>query len=200
MCTVNPKLKKEVIHDGNNKVLYLKVVKALYSCVESALLWYLLFSSERTKMGFTINYYDICVANKMINGKQCTITWYVDDVKVYHENSEVVSNIIKILESKFGALRTTRGKKHTYLGIKNELMANKKNSIDMREYVKENIELMPSKINNISISPANNHLFTVMEDSIKLKEDEADLFHSVVGCEERKTRLGSGNILFCVLG
>ena len=126
MCTVNPELKKEVIHDGKNKVLYLKIVKALYGCVESALLWYQLFSSELTKIGFTINDYDKCVANKMIDGKQCTITWYVDDVKVSHEDSEVVSNIIQILESKFGTLKTTRGKKHTYLGMKIELMANNK--------------------------------------------------------------------------
>ena len=52
-----------------NKVLYLKIVKALYGCVESALLWHQLFSSELTKIGFTINDYDRCEANKMINGK-----------------------------------------------------------------------------------------------------------------------------------
>ena len=109
MCTVNLELKKEVIYDGKNNVLYLKIVKALYGCVKSALPWYQLFLSEPTKIGLTMNDYDRYVVNKMINGKQCTITWYVDDVKVSHEDSEVVSNIIKILESKFEALNTTRG-------------------------------------------------------------------------------------------
>ena len=180
MCTVNPELEKEVIHDGKNKVLYLKTVKALYGCVRSALMWYQLFSSELTKIGFTINDYDKCVASKMINGKQCTTTWYIVDVKVSHEDSEVVSSIIKILESKFGALKTTRGKKHTYLGMKIELMANNEISIDMRDYIEEIIEMMPTKINTISTSPANNHLFTVMEGAIKLEKDEVGLFHSVV--------------------
>ena len=145
-------IEKEVIHDGKIKVLYLKILKALDDCVESALLWYQLFSSELTKIGFIINDYDKYVANKMINGKQCTITWYVDDVKVSHEDSEVVSNIFKILESKFEALKTTRGKKHTYLEMKIELMANDKISFDMGEYIEEIIKIMLTKINTISTS------------------------------------------------
>ena len=36
-------------------------------------------------MGFVINPYDMCVASKTINGKQCTIVWYVDDLKVSYE-------------------------------------------------------------------------------------------------------------------
>ena len=85
-----------------NKVLHLKIVKALYGCVESALLWYQLFSSELTKIGFTINDYDKCVANKMIDGKQCTITWYVDDVKVSHVDETVVSDIITYIKKNLG--------------------------------------------------------------------------------------------------
>ncbi len=36
--------------------------------------------------GFVINDYDPCVANKMINGHQMTVTWYVDDLKVSHKD------------------------------------------------------------------------------------------------------------------
>ena len=32
-------------------------------------------------MGFVINPYDICVANEVIAGSQCTIEWQVDDNK-----------------------------------------------------------------------------------------------------------------------
>jgi hypothetical protein len=49
--------------------------------VISALLWYELFSSALKGMGSEINPYDICVANKIIDGSQCTIVWYVDDIK-----------------------------------------------------------------------------------------------------------------------
>jgi len=34
--------------------------------------------------GFKLNEYDQCMANKTINGKQCTIIWHVDDLKISH--------------------------------------------------------------------------------------------------------------------
>jgi hypothetical protein len=34
--------------------------------------------------GFKLNRYDPCVANKDINGKQMTVCWYVNDLKVSH--------------------------------------------------------------------------------------------------------------------
>ena len=46
-------------------------------------------------MGFELNPYDMCVANAMINGKQCTIVWYVDDNKISHVDPNVVTDIIK---------------------------------------------------------------------------------------------------------
>ena len=46
------------------------------------------------KEGWEINPYNTCVANKMINGKQYTIVWYVDNNKVSHEDPEVVTQVI----------------------------------------------------------------------------------------------------------
>ena len=41
-------------------------------------------------MGFEVNPYDPCVANKTINGLQMTVTWHMDDLKVsYKESTEV---------------------------------------------------------------------------------------------------------------
>jgi len=39
--------------------------------------------------GFTLNLYDKCVANKIIEGKQCTITWHVDELKLSHANKDI---------------------------------------------------------------------------------------------------------------
>ena len=39
---------------------------------------------------FRNNLYDMYVVNKKVNGKQCTIIWYVDDLKVSHEDEIVV--------------------------------------------------------------------------------------------------------------
>ena len=68
-------------------------------------------------MGFKLNPYDKCVANKVINGKQCTIAFYVDDNKISHEDPEVVTYIIEQIEKKFGKLVVSRGKKHNFLGV-----------------------------------------------------------------------------------
>ena len=43
MCQVNPKYENFVVIENGKKVLYLQLLKALYACVQSALLWYDLF-------------------------------------------------------------------------------------------------------------------------------------------------------------
>ncbi len=73
MCDVCSDYEKFVCYENGKKVLYLELLKALYGCVQSALLWYELFSSTLQGMGFELNPYDACVTNKVIDGKQCTI-------------------------------------------------------------------------------------------------------------------------------
>ena len=48
---------------------------------------------------FKLNPYDRCVANKLVNGKQCTIFCYVDDNKVSHMEAEVVEDLIKYFKN-----------------------------------------------------------------------------------------------------
>jgi len=95
MCQVNPKYKKFVVVEHGKKVLYLQLLKALYGCFQSALLWYELFTSTLVDMGFKLNPYDPCVANSQIKGKQCTAAWYVDDNKISHVDDTVVTDVIE---------------------------------------------------------------------------------------------------------
>ena len=83
------------------------MLKALYGCVRSALLWYELFAGTLKKMGFELNPYQPCVANKMIEGTQCTIAWYVDDNKISHVNKDVVTSAIEEIEKNFGKMTVT---------------------------------------------------------------------------------------------
>jgi hypothetical protein len=79
-----------------------------------------LSSQHRTGWGFTINPYDQCVANKFIDGSQCTVIWHVDDLKISHIKSEIVTAIIGKLSGIFGIeakLTVHRGKVHEYLGM-----------------------------------------------------------------------------------
>jgi hypothetical protein len=82
--------------------LYLQLLKALYGCVRSALLWYKLFSGTLKKMGFELNPYDPCIANKTIEDSQCTIAWYVNDNKILHAKESVVTDVIAEIEKNSG--------------------------------------------------------------------------------------------------
>ena len=69
--------------------------------VDSALLWYELYVSVLKYMGFQLNTYDMCVANKDINGKQCTISWHVDNNKVSHVEQGVIDDVTNKVEERF---------------------------------------------------------------------------------------------------
>jgi hypothetical protein len=179
MCEVNPKYKKFVQEINGKKVLYLKVLRALYGCIESALLWYDLFANTLQKEGFKINPYDKCVANKTINGSQCTIVWYVDDVKVSHQDEKEVTNIIEKVEEHFGKVVTVRGRSHCYLGMNILLRDDKKIEIEMKDQINEAINAFGEEIKGEVSSPAARHLMTVNENAKKLNAEQKDIFHSI---------------------
>ena len=90
-------------------------------------------------MGFVLNPYDECVANKMINGKQCTIGWHADDNMISHVNSNVVTEVIQKIEEKFGKITVTRGKEHVFLGMNIKFKGNGTFSVLIKEYLEESI-------------------------------------------------------------
>ena len=56
------------------KLLYVKILKAMYGLMRATLLFYLKLHANFEEFGFTMNEYDPCVANKMVKGKQMTVT------------------------------------------------------------------------------------------------------------------------------
>jgi hypothetical protein len=119
MVMVDPSLyQKYVIVDSKGEaILYVQMHKALYGMLRSALLFYSKFVGDLEGEGYVINPYDPCVANKVINGKQCTVGWHVDDLKVSHVDPEVLTNFGKWLELKYGDCKEHRGDFHDYLGM-----------------------------------------------------------------------------------
>ena len=100
-----------------NRKLVLLLLKALYGCTQSARLFYNLLAKTLIAMGFVANPYDRCVFNKTIDGLQCTIVIYVDDLKISCVSSVVVDNVIKELQQYFTKLTIKRGKQLEYLGM-----------------------------------------------------------------------------------
>jgi hypothetical protein len=180
LCSISDTYRPFVTHEQGKKVLYLQLLKALYGCVKSALLWYELFSGTLKEMGFTLNPYDPCVANKTINGKQCTVLWYVDDNKISHCDPKVVDSIIIEIEKKFGNMTITRGKEHTFLGMNITFNEDRTVSIGMREYIQEAINEFEGEITRTASSPAKANLFESDQNSPFLEKKQKENFHSIV--------------------
>ena len=69
-------------------------MKMLRGCINSALLWYDLFSSTMMEMAFELNPYDTCIANDIINGKQFKTCQHMGKNKLRPANAFTVANVI----------------------------------------------------------------------------------------------------------
>jgi hypothetical protein len=161
-------------------VLFVKLQKALYGMLKSALLFYKKLLTDLIAQGFTVNPYDPCVVTKTINGKQMTICWHVDDLKVSHQDHKEVTKIEEWLRSIYGNVSVSRGKKHTYLGMQLEYTEDGECKVGMIPYTKEIISSFPEVIVKTSTTSAADHLFRVREDPTGqsiLPEEQASAFH-----------------------
>ena len=180
LCQVDESYKAFVTYKKGKKVLYLQLLKALYGCLRSALLWYELYSTKLQKMGFALNPYDTCVANKIINGKKCSIGYYVDDIVCTHAETKVLKEITALVEREVGKITTTWGKEHVFLGMMITFNEDGTVTICMNEYVTEVLQAFPDKLRSKASSPAKKDLFTIDHSSPRLGKDRSDLFHSLV--------------------
>jgi len=166
-------------------VLYVELLKALYGTLRAARLFWEKLTSKLKEWGFTMNPYDACVANKMVNGKQLTVAWHVDDLKVSHVEGEVVSSFIKDMEAEFGKeapLNKSEGKIHDYLGMILDYSTPGELKINMIDYIKTVLHDVPEElIAKRATTPASTHLFTVNEENPDLPDDKAEIFvHAVM--------------------
>ena len=89
MVQIDPQMYRKYITTSSkgDPMLYVRLYKALYGLLQSALFFYRKLRTEVEDFGFAVNPYNPCVANKMVNGLQMTVTWHVDDLKISHKDS-----------------------------------------------------------------------------------------------------------------
>ena len=97
--------------------LIVELDRALYGCIESALLWFQELSGFLARRGFKSNPYDPCVMNRESKTGLATIGIYVDDILLTCSNPTIASTIIQELEEEYKQLKVTRGHSHNYLGM-----------------------------------------------------------------------------------
>jgi hypothetical protein len=173
------------------KQLLVQFQNALYGTMVASLLYYLKFVKSLTDVGFIINPYDMCVANKIIEGKQMTICFHVDDCKLSHRKKKVMDTIIEylceeyesIFEDGTGEMTVSRGKIHKYLGMTLDYTFCGQVRITMFDYVEEiltDFDKAEPKGGGTKISAAPDSLFKVDDSCVKLAQNKAVEFHNLV--------------------
>jgi hypothetical protein len=114
MANIDNTFTRYINADGT---LVVELDRALYGCIESALLWFRELSGFLSKKGFVTNPYDVCVMNKTSKEGTATIGIYVDDILLTCSHSSIADKIIQELEEEYKQLKVNRGLTHNYLGM-----------------------------------------------------------------------------------
>jgi hypothetical protein len=185
LVELNPQLYgPHVVYEKRGKVLYVRVLRAIYGMLEAALLWYKKFRGELEEVGFKFNPYDPCVANRDKKGTQHTLLFHVDDLKSSHKDSKVNDQFDKWLNHKYGdhgKVVSHRGKKHDYLGMELDYSEDGKVKIGMINYVENMLKDFPEKLKETDTSktPAGDDLFNKGQGK-KLTTERAEGYHTMV--------------------
>jgi hypothetical protein len=118
-----------------------------------------------------------------VEGKQLTVAWHVDDLKVSHVEPSVVSQFIADMEGEFGKetpLNKSRGKIHDYLGMMLNFSKLGEVTITMIDYIKGILHDAPKEMRGSAATPAANHLFQVNQTPIPLEQNKAEIFVHIV--------------------
>ena len=173
------------------KQLMVQCQNVLYGTMVESLLYYRKFTNSLTDIGFKINLYDPCVANKMIDGQQMTICYHVYDCKLSHRRSKFNDRMIKWLRQEYesisedgsGNMTVTRGKVHKYLGLTLDYTVRGQVHITMIDFLEELITAFDKaepKGGGTKTSAAPENLFKVDEDFEKLLQSNTMRFHNLV--------------------
>jgi hypothetical protein len=174
-----------IVYEKGKKVLYVELIKALYGTLRAARLFWETLSKKLLEWGFETNPYDLCVMNKKVNGKQMTVAWHVDDIKVSHVDRNVVDDFIdNYLEPEFGQeapLNKSRGKKQEYLGMSFDFSTPGTVTVGMEDFVAMMCTDLPKEMIGSASTPAAGHLFKINSTNPQVLNDkDRDIFVRLV--------------------
>lgn len=155
-----------------------KLLKALYGCVQSSKLWYLTLKRLFTAEGFKCSTHDECVFVKEDAGVLIIVAVYVDDIIIQSSEESMINKIINILKSSFLEIKVNRGKVHQYLGMMFNYETPGKVSIKMTGYINDLVEKMG--VSSTASTPATRDLFKIDDSEQLLDQKGQDEVRSVV--------------------
>ncbi|CAJ1935837.1 unnamed protein product [Cylindrotheca closterium] len=120
MIQLEPRYCDYVVIENGKQVIYVRVLRAIYGMLEASMLWYKKLRGDMEKHGFIFNPYNGCIANKIVNGKQQTIQFHVDDLLSSHIDPKVNDDFCEWMNQKYvltKPVKSKQGKTHKYLGM-----------------------------------------------------------------------------------
>lgn len=93
----------------NNGTILVQLQKALYGCIQSAVLCYEELSSTLEGLGYCRNPYDKCVYDKVSDGKTNTILVYVDDLLLTSSKQSDLELVANALRERYGGVTVRSG-------------------------------------------------------------------------------------------
>jgi hypothetical protein len=193
LVEIAPDVYKSYVSKDNkgSKALMVQCQNALYGTMVTSLLYYRKFIKSLTDIGFVINPYDPCIANKMIEGEQMTICFHVDNCKLIHRKTKVMDSMIEYLRQEYesifedgsGSMTVRRGKIHKYLVMTLDYTVRGQVKITNFDYVDEIINALGKaepKGGGTKTSAVPYSLFKVDESCEKLDQDKDVEFHNLV--------------------
>ena len=174
VCQIDPSYDQFIRSNGS---IIVNLKKALYGCVESAKLWYRLLSSTLEAVGYVSNPMDPCIFNKNVNGVQCSVVVYVDDLFITSKDISLIEDLESLLRSKFRDLTVHSGLIHSYLGMTWDYTVPFEVKVTMEGFM--NNLITDTKIEGIVATPASDNLFTI-RDASKLELEDSQWYHTQV--------------------
>ena len=137
----------------------MKLLKALYGCVQSSLLWYRHLKSSLESIGLEANAKDDCLFNLNRDGYQCTACVHVDDVFLTCANNYVLDCVILDINNSYNETTVRRGDSSPYLGMLFDFSEPGVAMVSMDQYVSD--FLKEYEVSGTASSPATDRLFSV---------------------------------------
>lgn len=184
LVLIDPKLyRPHVIMEKGKPVLYAELKRALYGMLQSALRFWEQVLEDLTRLGFEVNPYDWCVANRTVNGSQQTVGWHVDDFIITHKVPSVNEELAAWFNTKYGQrtpVAVHRGKTHDYLGMQLDFTTPGKVKVTMVDYIDQLLDEAPQEFPGTAPTPAARHLFDTSDDASKLSDERSATLHHFV--------------------
>jgi hypothetical protein len=193
MCRIDPKYKRFLRPD---RKIAVKLKKALYGCIQSAVLWYQELATTLDGIRFHPNPYDICSFKRVRGDTTDKILVYVDDLFITSKDESALTSISDTLKARYGAVTNTTGLEHNFLGIHWDFRVPGQVSLSMDGYVKD--IMSKYKVTKKCSTPATDNLFKCDPLSPRLSKAKQEYFHSLVMTLHYLAKRTRGDILTAV--